>query len=120
VEWLNPASSKSRELMLHAGEPFRFALPTPAATAEFVLPGGTRETVTPGQDGEVVFGDTSRQGTYRMRAGTREVAFCVNVLDAAESNTKPREELRFGKFNTVSATAVSQASVEIWRWIAAG
>ena len=45
--------------------------------------------------------------------------FCVNVLDAAESNTKPREELQFGKFNKVGATEMKQASVEIWRWIAA-
>jgi pantothenate kinase-related protein Tda10 len=69
---------------------------------------------------EIVFGHTDRQGVYRLRAGTNDLVFCVNVLDAAESNTKPREELQLGKFNKVSATEVRQASVEIWRWIAAG
>jgi Ca-activated chloride channel homolog len=120
VEWLNPASTKSRELLLHAGEPFRYVLPPAVSAAQIVLPGGATETVLPTENREIVFGDTARQGTYRMRAGNLDVSFCVNVLDAAESNTKPREELRFGKFNTVSATDVRQASVEIWRWIAAG
>ena len=54
-----------------------------------------------------------------MRVGTNDVTFCVNLLDAAESNTKPREELDFGKFNTVSATQLRRANVDLWRWIAA-
>ncbi|MGA2177532.1 MAG: BatA and WFA domain-containing protein [Verrucomicrobiota bacterium] len=120
VEWLNPASTKSQQLMLRAGEPFRYALTQPVAAAEVVLPGGARETVAPADIHEIVFGNTARQGTYHLRAGAVDVAFCVNVLDAAESNTKPREELRFGKFNTVGATELRQASVEMWHWIAAG
>jgi hypothetical protein len=55
-----------------------------------------------------------------LRAGTNDFAFCVNVLDAAESNTKPRDELQLGKFNKVDATELKPASVEIWHWIAAG
>jgi len=120
IEWLNPAAAKSQQLMLHAGEPFRFALSQPAATAEVTLPGGAKETITTAGNREIVFGHTDRQGTYHLRAGTNDIAFCVNVLDAAESNTKPREELQLGKFNKVGATEVKQASVEIWRWIAAG
>jgi hypothetical protein len=119
VEWLNPASTKSRQLLLRAGEPFRYVLPQPG-TAEIVLPSGVKETVTTSENREIVFGNTARQGTYHLRAGALDVAFCVNVLDAAESNTKPREELRLGKFNTVGSTEVRQASVEMWRWIAAG
>jgi hypothetical protein len=120
VEWLNPASSKSREFLLHAGEPFRYAPSQPVDSVEITLPGGVKKTIPAAGNREFVFGDTTRQGTYRLRAGTNEVAFCVNVLDATESNTKPREELQFGKFNTVGATEVKQASVEMWRWIAAG
>jgi hypothetical protein len=120
VEWLNPAVTKSRQLMLHAGEPFRLALSQPAAAAQVTLPDGSRETLAAGDNREIVFGHTDRQGIYRLRAGTNEVTFCVNVLDAAESNTKPREELRLGKFSQVEATALKQASVEFWRWIAGG
>ena len=120
VDWLNPASTKSRQLMLHAGEPFRYALAQSVDSVEVTLPGGARETIAAAGSREIVFGDTARQGTYHLRAGTNEIAFCVNVLDAAESNTKPREELQLGKFNKVGATEIKQASVEIWHWIAAG
>src|SRR5580658_3847716 len=120
MDWLNPAATKSQQLMLHAGEPFRFALNQPLASAEVTLTGGAKETIATSGSREIVFGHTDRQGTYHLRAGTNEAAFCVNVLDAAESNTKPREELQLGKFNKVGATEVKQASVEIWHWIAAG
>ena len=120
IDWLNPAAAKSQQLMLHAGEPFRFALSQPAASAVVTLPGGATETIPAAGNREIVFGHTRRQGTYHLRAGTNDVAFCVNVLDAAESNTKPRDELSLGKLNKVGATEMKQASVEIWRWIAAG
>ena len=119
VDWLNPQAAKSGQLMVHGGEPFRLALTQPAATAEVTLPDGTKRTLTPGGAREIVFGETGKQGIYRLRVGTNEVTFCVNVLDAAESNTKPREALEFGKFNTVSATEVRRSNVDLWRWIAA-
>jgi hypothetical protein len=119
VEWLNPESTKAQELMLHAGEPFRYALNQAAASVEVTLPSGAKETILPTDSREIVFGDTTRQGVYHLRAGTNEAAFCVNVLDAAESNTKPREELDFGKYSKVGATEITAASVEMWRWIAA-
>jgi Ca-activated chloride channel family protein len=120
VDWLNPEATKSSQLMVHAGEPFRYELTQPAATAEVTMPDGTKRTLTPGDAREIVFGDTGKQGIYHLRVGTNDVTFCVNLLDAAESNTKPREELEFGKFNTVSATQLRRANVDLWRWIAAG
>jgi Ca-activated chloride channel family protein len=119
VQWLDPATTKAGQLMLHAGEPFHFALAQPATSAQVTLPGGATESLTLRDQREVLFGDTGKQGIYHLRVGTNDVAFCVNVLDAAESNTKPREELDFGKFSKVGATGLKQASVEIWRWIAA-
>jgi len=38
-----------------------------------------------------------RQGVYRVHLGTNDLAFCVDLLDAAESNIKPRDELQLGK-----------------------
>ena len=119
VQWLDPATTKAGQLMLHAGEPFRFALAQPATSAQVTLPGGATENLTLRDQREVLFGDTGKQGIYHLRVGTNDVAFCVNVLDSTESNTKPREELDFGKFSKVGATALKQASVEMWRWIAA-
>ncbi len=120
VDWLNPASTQSRQGLLHAGEPFRYAPAQPVDSIQVTLPGGVTETVAAAGNREFVFGDTARQGIYHVRASTNDMAFCVNVLDAAESNTKPREELQLGKFNKVAATEIKRASVEIWRWIAAG
>ena len=120
VEWLNPAATKSSQLMVHGGEPFRYALTQPAATAEVIMPDGTKRPLAPGDAREIVFGETGRQGIYHLHLGTNDVTFCVNVLDAAESNTKPLDELQFGKFNTVSATEMTRANVDMWRWIAAG
>lgn len=119
VEWLNPATTKSSQLMVHGGEPFRFALTQPAATAEVTMPDGTKRTLTPGDAREIVFGETGRQGIYQLRVGTNNVTFCVNVLDAAESNTKPADDLHLGKFNTVGATVLKRANTDTWRWIAA-
>src|SRR5665213_2352581 len=119
VEWLNPALAKSSMLLLHAGQPFHYSLTQPAVTAEMTMPDGGKRTIAPVEGREIVFGDTTKQGTYRLQAGSNQVVFCVDLLDAAESNTKPRETLQFGKFNTVGATEIKQASKEIWRWIAA-
>jgi hypothetical protein len=120
VDWLNPQATKSSQLMVHGGEPFRYALTQPAAAAEVTMPDGTKRTLTPGDAREIVFGETGKQGIYHLRVGTNDVTFCVNVLDAAESNTKPREELELGKFNTISATQMRRSNVDLWRWIAAG
>lgn len=120
VEWLNPAVARSGQLLVHAGEPFRYSLPQRVDSAEIILPDGARKTILPADGREIVFGDTARRGTYHLRTGANDLAFCVDLLDAAESNTKPRDELQFGKFNTVGATELKPASKEFWRWIAAG
>jgi len=66
-----------------------------------------------------VFGDTYKQGTYRLRLGTNDMVFCVDLLDSAESNIKPRDELQLGKYNQVTATTMQRTNMELWRTIAA-
>ena len=68
---------------------------------------------------EFVFGDTFKQGTYRLRLGTNDTVFCVDLLDAAESNIQPRDELQLGKYTKVAATTLQRANMELWRTIAA-
>ena len=119
VEWLNPASARSVQLMIRAGDPFRFAPLAPIAGAQVTLPDGKQKRIDAGTNAaEIVFGDTARSGIYRLRAGTNETVFCVNLLDAAESNTKPRPELNVGKYSTITATTLKRANMELWRWIA--
>jgi Ca-activated chloride channel homolog len=119
IDWLNPSASRNAELMVRAGEPFRVPLEEQVSVAELTTPAGDRRKIPiePGAR-EIIVGETHRQGIYHVRAGTNDVQFCVNLLDAAESNLTPREELPFGKYSKVTATTVKRANVELWRWIA--
>jgi hypothetical protein len=120
VDWLNPANTKNSQLLVTAGDPFRLALTEPVKTAEVKLPDGKTTTLNnlDGANG-IVFGDTSKQGIYQLRVGTNEVTFCANLLDSAESNIRPREELKFGEYTRVEATTVKRTNMELWRTLAA-
>jgi Ca-activated chloride channel homolog len=119
VDWLNPANARSGQLLVKAGDPFRLPLLEPAPNAQVTLSDGTSKVLKldPSAN-ELVFGDTYRSGVYRLRLGTNDTVFCVNLLDAAESNIKPREELQLGKYTKVSATTTKRANMEVWRTIA--
>jgi len=120
MEWLNPASANASQLIVRAGDPFRYGLPAQTlAAAQVTKPDGTKKSlvIEPGAR-ELVFGETFQQGIYHLKAGTNEVTFCVNLTDAAESNIMPRDELPFGKYGKVAATTLKRANLELWRWIA--
>ena len=120
VDWLNPASIQAAQLLVKAGEPFRLALGEPVKSAEMMYPDGATKSLSLDPNAqELVFGDTARQGVYRLALGTNQMVFCVDLLDSAESDTHPRAELDFGKFGSVTATTMRRANLEIWRWIAA-
>jgi hypothetical protein len=86
---------------------------------EITLPDGNKREVNTGNSRDVLFGDTAHQGVYHLHAGTNDATFCVNVLDAAESNVQPHDQLEFGKFTKVTATEMKRANIEFWRWLAA-
>ncbi len=120
VEWLDPANAKGGQLLVKAGDPFRFALSQPAKSAQVTLPDGTTKSLTLDPNAnELVFGDTFKQGIYHLRLGTNDTVFCVNLLDALESNIKPRDELQLGKYTKVTATTMQRTNMELWRTIAA-
>ncbi|MGC3959126.1 MAG: VWA domain-containing protein [Verrucomicrobiota bacterium] len=119
VEWLNPANAKNSQLLVKAGDPFRLAVTEPVKTAEVKLPDGKTTTLNVEGANEIVFGDTARQGVYHLRAGTNEITFCANLLDSAESNIRPRDELKFGEYTKVEATTVQRTNMELWRTLAA-
>ena len=120
VDWLNPANAKNSQLLIKAGDPFRLALAEPMKSAEVKFPDGSTKQLDLGTDAkEIVFGDTAKQGVYHLRAGTNEVTFCADLLDAAESNIRPRDELKFGEYTSVAATTVQRTNMELWRTLAA-
>lgn len=119
VDWLNPASAQAGQLNIRAGDPFRLSMGEGVTSAEITLPdGSSRQRSVDAGKRELVFGDTSRQGIYKLKAGTNQVVFCVNLLDSQESDTTPKPELQFGKYAKVGASNFRQANMEIWRWIA--
>lgn len=119
VDWLNPANSKSSELLVHAGDPFRLGLTEPTASAEVTLPDGkVKQLPVDPKANEIVFGETFKQGTYHLKAGTNVSVFCVDLLDAAESNIKPRDSIALGTFSAVKATTLHRTNLELWRSIA--
>ena len=119
VEWLNPANAKGGQLLVKAGDPFRLALAHSETSAEVTLPSGVKKilSIDP-KANEFVFGDTYKQGAYHLRLGTNEMVFCVDLLDAAESNIQPRDELQLGKYSKVTATTLQRTNMELWRTIA--
>jgi Ca-activated chloride channel family protein len=120
VEWLNPANARTGQLLIKAGDAFRLPLTQPEKSAQITLPGGKTKTlqIEPNAN-EFVFGETYKQGIYRLRLGTNSMAFCVNLLDLAESNIQPRDEIELGKYTKVTATTVRRTNMELWRSIAA-
>jgi len=119
VEWLNPANAKNAQLVVKPGDPFRLALTHPEKSAVVTTPRGTTMNVDlDPKANELVFGDTFKQGVYRVRLSTNEVTFCSDLLDSAESNIKPRDELQLGKYTKVTATTMQRTNMELWRTIA--
>jgi Ca-activated chloride channel family protein len=121
VDWLNPLAVRNTQLRVKAGDPFRLAVKDAAATeAEIIRPDQSRSklAIDP-RERAMVFGDTLHCGVYQIVIGTNRTSFCVNLLDAAESKTKPRDQITVGKFGTVAAATTHQANLEIWRWFAA-
>ena len=120
LEWLNPASGNASQLTIKAGEPFRLSLTEAVSTAQITPPDGSVKNLPLEKaTRDILFGDTSKQGIYKLRAGTNDISFCVNLMDAAESDIRPREELPIGKFGAgLAATKLQRANTELWRWIA--
>jgi Ca-activated chloride channel homolog len=120
VEWLNPASIQARHRLVHVGQPIRLPITEPIASATITGP-DRRVTTVPvdPQASELIYGDTGRQGVYRVVAGSHETLFAVNLLDPLETDNRPRDELDFGQWGEVAATTVRRANLEIWRWVAA-
>ncbi|HNQ87775.1 MAG TPA: BatA and WFA domain-containing protein [Verrucomicrobiota bacterium] len=119
VDWLNPATARRAELLVPAGSPLRWQAPADVTNATVRLPDGSERVVpVAAGSGVVVFGDTGRRGVYQLQAGTNAVTFCVNLLDARETDTAPQSELRFGRYARVVAGADRRASLELWRWLA--
>jgi Ca-activated chloride channel homolog len=119
IEWLNPATERALMLSVRAGDPFRVSVPDTVQSAEITLPDGTKRTrEIDNNRKELLFGETQKQGVYKVTAGTNQITFCVNLLDNIETDTTPRKEIQFGSFAKVASATTRQANLEFWRWFA--
>jgi Ca-activated chloride channel homolog len=119
VGWLNPLTAAMENVSLQPGDPLRLVIPGVREAAVRAPDGRSRPAAVNRESGEIIFAETARQGIYRLKTSDRELAFCVNLLNADESDTTPREEIQMGKYVSVGATELRRANLEIWRWIAA-
>lgn len=119
VDWLNPATARAEQFQVKAGDPFRLPLVSAVTSASVTFPDGRVQDVPVAEQAtEFVWGDTARQGVYRLRIGTNSLAFAANLLDASESNIRPNDTLELGRFTQVKATTRTDANLEYWRWFA--
>jgi hypothetical protein len=120
VDWLNPASANNGMYLVQPGNAFRYTVPAKTGSAQLTMPDGkTHSLPIDDETRELVVADTHKQGVYRLKAGTNEVSFCVNLMDSNESSIAPRDELPIGRYAKVTATTLKRANMELWRWIAA-
>jgi hypothetical protein len=91
----------------------------PEAGVSEVRVGGPdlRQTIPRGPRGEFAFHPTDHVGAYQAEWAGGERHFAVNLLDPEESNVQPRDEVRIGSQQIVSATPRRQAH-EAWKWFA--
>lgn len=117
IEWLNPAAARNELFAIRPGDPFRLPLTSTEQHASITRPDNVVEQIVLGPDvTELVYGNTTLSGVYKVALGTNDMTFTASLLDAVESNIQPRENISLGRFQTVSADTEKRASLESWRW----
>jgi uncharacterized membrane protein len=89
LRWLQPVGLEGSDLMVSAGTPFR--LTTEHGIEDVLIQdpeGGSRKA--PIIRGALSLAQTDRVGLYTVVAGSRRIPFTVNLLNAGESNIRPR------------------------------
>jgi hypothetical protein len=82
---------------------------------DVVGPDGRRERVARGARSVFLYNSTEQVGPYRAEWPGGGGGFAVNLLDAGESDVRPRDEVRLGSRDLPSAPPRRQAH-ELWKW----
>ncbi len=89
LRWLHPVGLEGADLMVHAGSPFLLTVEHGVEEATVRGPdGGARQALI--TRGALSFAQTDRVGVYTLVTTHGELPFAVNLLDAEESNIRPR------------------------------
>jgi hypothetical protein len=70
-----------------------------------------------GPRGEFVVSQTEKTGIYQATWSGGGRVFAVNLLDAEESNTQPRDEIKIGE-QKIEADMERLQTYDLWKWMA--
>jgi len=117
LRYLGSAGAGTAADSLRPGAAVDVTLAAGAADGHVVRPDGTRTALRPGTGGVASFAGTNRVGLYRVEPGSAgRDRFAVNLLDAVESDIRPRELTTLGGRAVVQGTPIRTATPEVWRW----
>jgi hypothetical protein len=114
---LGNVSDAAAEETVQPGEPKALRPDGGPARIEVVDPGGVNTRLARSAAEEYRFLDTERQGVYQVTWPGGGRAFAVNLLDAEESNTQPRDEIKIGD-QAIEADQERLATYDTWKWVA--
>lgn len=98
------------------GETLRVQVPAGTESATLVRPDGGRVPLRPDTDGSARYAGTHRAGLYAVEPGEDgRNRFAVNLLDARESDIRPRS-VEIGGKTVQMQEGIRTATPEIWRW----
>ncbi len=120
VDWLMGGAGGVTSARARTGDVIAAEVPADVRRLEIVLPGGARRTQAVEQ-APFLFADTDRAGIYRVEGRRKGQPFrtrwAVNLLNADESDTRPRDRVRVGATTVAVGEAGSQrVPREMWRW----
>jgi hypothetical protein len=94
---------------------------SPGAVYRVTGPGGQEADLSGDAAGNVRFAGTSRVGVYRLAAeGDKDVAYAVNLLNAAESDVLPAEAIVTNGLTVPAESGQAVGNRELWPWLAVG
>lgn len=113
IKWLSPRAGGSIASQGRTGEVMRIYLEEDSKEVEVTDPEG-KKTKVEIPHGPLMYKDTEKAGLYKIKGKEEERMFCVNLLNPAESNTRPFSRIAMGRKEVVEAGGVRMMNKEIW------
>lgn len=118
VQYFGRTRSEAAAPSIRPGKPFRFRLEGAVSKVRVVAPDGSATTVERADSGDFAYYDAALVGPYRIEVDDRpRQTFCVNLFDAAESQTGVGEQpaLKAGEFEIAGKQQWETTRLEGWR-----
>jgi len=115
LEWLAADPTQVEDQRYRTGQPV--ALTVPAGIEHIVVRTPKGESIdVPVKSAPVLFDRTEWAGLYEVSSDNYSRRFVVNVLDRAESNTKPKSEMRLTSSGAAVQASTVESNRELWRY----